>query len=66
MIPSLAPTPKMKRRAADVDFSPELSSFDHMSPALLILFLICSKDEKKIILMHAERTTLTPRPIRSN
>jgi hypothetical protein len=36
---------------------------NQMSPALLMRFLICSNEEKKIMLISAERPTLTPRPV---
>ena len=39
---------------------------NYMSPALLMRFLICSNEEKKIMLIRAERPTLTPRPILSS
>jgi hypothetical protein len=36
---------------------------NYISPALLMRFLICSNEEKKIMLIRAERPTLTPRPV---
>lgn len=39
---------------------------NYMSPALLMRFLICSNEEKKIMLIKAERPTLTPRPVFSS
>lgn len=38
-------------------------NLDYISPALLMRFLICSNEEKKIMLIRADRPTLTPRPV---